>query len=231
MKNIKDLLKRTIIAIPLLLVIPYLWNNIFLLKQIIGICSIVMLFELSYNIIKAICNHFLSIYVGFCKDELNKIIVPEIKYISIFTVLLIGAIIVIRTSNNVDDTTLFELLKAISLITISDTLQYIFGKLYGNKIFDNKTIWFSPNKTYEGYIFGGIVTVLLGILFDFDLIISFVFVLGGIIGGILSSASKRSLNIKDWSNLLFSHGGFIDRCDGYIIPVMIILLMDLYDKN
>lgn len=219
-----DLLKRTIVTIPLLLLLVFLYNNIILIKDIIAVCSIIMYCEFFYNIIKAVKKQVILIYHGFCNSELNKVTIPELRYILLFFGLMLGVFTAIVRTKNISEVTALEVVKMIILITISDILQYIFGKIYGNTIFSNKTLWFSPNKTYEGYIFGCFVAILGGIVLEFDCMTSIIFVIGGVIGGIISSAAKRSLEIKDWSSLLFSHGGFIDRCDGYIIPLTIILL-------
>jgi len=184
-----------------------------------------MLFELFYNIFKAIKKQMISLYNGFCNSELDKVTLPDIKYILLFIGLMIVAFIAMTKVQYITETIAFEMVKTIVLITTSDILQYVFGKMYGNTIFCNKTLWFSPNKTYEGYLFGCFVSILGGILLEFDLLTSTIFVISGVLGGVISSAAKRSLDIKDWSNLLLSHGGFIDRCDGYIIPLTIILLM------
>ncbi|AYV76256.1 MAG: phosphatidate cytidylyltransferase [Terrestrivirus sp.] len=185
-----------------------------------------MVFELFYNIFKAIKKQIVLLYHGFCNSELDKVTTPKIKYILLFVGLMIVTFVTMTKIKYITEKIAFEMVKAIVLVTTSDILQYVFGKMYGNTIFSNKTMWFSPNKTYEGYLFGCFVAILGGILLEFNLLTSTIFVISGVLGGIISSAAKRSLQIKDWSNLLLSHGGFIDRCDGYIIPLTMILLME-----
>ena len=46
----------------------------------------------------------------------------------------------------------------------------------------------------------------------------------GICGDLLFSFSKRQMGIKDWSNILGSHGGFLDRFNSSIISLFYNLL-------
>jgi CDP-diglyceride synthetase len=105
----------------------------------------------------------------------------------------------------------------IAVTQSSDILQYLGGRYLGR----HPVGWISPKKTYEGYLISltilGISSyvatwfqaatdrfVLIGIL--------------GILGGMINSVIKRYLGIKDWSPLLGSHGGFLDRIDSLILP-------------
>ena len=57
-----------------------------------------------------------------------------------------------------------------------------------------------------------------------DLVL-FIAVLFSIAGDLFESALKRSVGIKDSSNLLPGHGGILDRCDSVILVAPTIFLM------
>jgi phosphatidate cytidylyltransferase len=114
----------------------------------------------------------------------------------------------------------------ILLTTLNDIAQYVCGKTFGSiKISPNV----SPNKTWEGFIGGVVVTVVLANLliplsgFDYlfaslsGLLIS----CSGFMGDLTISALKRDLGVKDSGNLLPGHGGILDRIDSltYTAPI------------
>ena len=114
-----------------------------------------------------------------------------------------------------------ELIFILILVTISDIFQEFSGKYFGK----NKIGWISPNKTYEGYI-GGYIGILIiyfinthiksnNNFFDYNLI----FILG-IIGDLFFSYIKRQIGVKDYSNILLSHGGVLDRLDAFFIAIL-----------
>lgn len=93
---------------------------------------------------------------------------------------------------------------------ISDGIQQMVGKKWGRcRIV--KSI--SPNKTLEGYLGGFLGMWLISYISG----VSIVYYFTGILGDLLSSYSKRRLNIKDWSCMLGSHGGFLDRFNSSIL--------------
>lgn len=107
-----------------------------------------------------------------------------------------------------------DVLKVVVIAQTSDVYQYLVGKTIGI----NKIGWISKNKTYEGYIYGCILTLITFIsFFTFNEIL--IIYLLGIIGGLISSCIKRFLRIKDYSNLLGDHGGWLDRIDSIILPL------------
>ena len=53
----------------------------------------------------------------------------------------------------------------VMLILTNDTGAYIIGKSLGRKIFSWEFLRLSPNKTWEGYIGGGVATMLMGWFF------------------------------------------------------------------
>ena len=93
---------------------------------------------------------------------------------------------------------------------ISDAIQQIVGKRFGKyKIVRS----ISPNKTLEGYIGGFLGMAVISYISG----ISMIYYFTGIFGDLMSSYSKRKLRIKDWSCILGSHGGFLDRFNSSIL--------------
>ena len=115
-------------------------------------------------------------------------------------------------------------------ISISDIAAYEIGRRYGKKKL-SKNI--SPNKTIEGLfagLFCGSALMTYNILSNTEftillaLIISIFFISFGVLGDLFMSRIKRSLGIKDSSNTLPGHGGFLDRIDSYLISFPFLLL-------
>ena len=115
-------------------------------------------------------------------------------------------------------------------ITIFDTSSYFLGSLFGRKkIF----LSISPNKTYEGLIFGIFFTIFFMIIFNYLFtnfyVFSFILIILSIIalsfiGDIIESYFKRLSNIKNSSTLIPGHGGFLDRFDSFILVTYGIFL-------
>jgi phosphatidate cytidylyltransferase len=101
---------------------------------------------------------------------------------------------------------------------MSDVLQYVWGKLIGK----NKIAWrVSPNKTWEGF-FGGIISATaLGTALwwatPFTPLqsagMSLMICILGFNGGLVMSAIKRDIGIKDFGVVIEGHGGILDRID------------------
>ncbi len=104
----------------------------------------------------------------------------------------------------------------------NDTGAYLVGSRIG------KTPLFprvSPNKTWEGFSGGVLITMLVAgmLVFVFDelsfvnwLILGLIVVTFGSIGDLVESMLKRSVHVKDSGRLLPGHGGLLDRFDGFI---------------
>jgi len=121
---------------------------------------------------------------------------------------------------------LYYFLYVIFIIILFDTSSYICGSIFGKtKMFPK----ISPNKTYIGFLFGYIITLLLiypycKFYFEYNImkfiLLSSLLVFFTFIGDIIESFLKRKSNIKDSSNLLPGHGGFFDRFDSFLFVFM-----------
>jgi len=118
-------------------------------------------------------------------------------------------------------------------IWICDTFAYILGsKLGKRKILER----ISPNKTYVGSFFGLIGSLIAIISFyyyssyyinmNIKDILFLTLILGGIsqIGDFSESLYKRRASIKDTSNILMGHGGFLDRFDSILFAAPLFYL-------
>lgn len=116
------------------------------------------------------------------------------------------------------------------LIWTSDTFAYLIGKNFG-KIKLLKRI--SPNKTVEGFI-GGMVTCLGAsyVLSQYFtvltatqwLVIAILVSIFGVLGDLIESMFKRQAGVKDSSNFIPGHGGFLDRFDSVIFAAPFIFI-------
>tara|TARA_B100001057_G_scaffold129690_1_gene128756 strand:+ start:715 stop:1068 length:354 start_codon:yes stop_codon:yes gene_type:complete len=107
----------------------------------------------------------------------------------------------------------------------NDTVAYIFGKYLKGPLILPKI---SPKKTWSGTSISFISTTLLLLFFDFDIFISMLISSFLFIGDIFFSYIKRHLNIKDFSSLLGSHGGILDRLDSMFFVAIIFQIYLFY---
>ena len=137
--------------------------------------------------------------------------------ISVFCISHIPAILTLDIEG-FEDKKLLLMIFLILVVQSSDVLQYVWGKLFGKHKIAPKL---SPSKTVEGFV-GGVVSasVLGGLLYwltPFNpvqaVLISLLICLMGFLGGLVMSAMKRSMGVKDWGNMISGHGGMLDRMD------------------
>jgi len=123
----------------------------------------------------------------------------------------------------------FHTLWLIGIVVLTDTAGYITGRLVGGpKVLPRV----SPNKTWSGVLGGWLAAgifawVFQGIIMPQNLFIVFVafsiiLSVAAQIGDLIQSHLKRIRNVKDSSNLLPGHGGFMDRFDGFIGATFVI---------
>ena len=121
------------------------------------------------------------------------------------------------------DRNIFYLLIFVSFF--NDTIAYISGRyLRGPLILPN----ISPKKTWSGTSISFIATTLLLLFFNFEIFISMFISIFLFIGDIFFSFIKRYLNIKDFSLLLASHGGILDRLDSMFFVAIIFQVYLVY---
>ena len=137
--------------------------------------------------------------------------------ISVFCISHIPAILTLYIEG-FEDKKLLLMIFLILVVQSSDVLQYVWGKLFGKHKIAPKL---SPSKTVEGFV-GGVVSasVLGGLLYwltPFNpiqaVLMSLLICLMGFLGGLVMSAMKRSMGVKDWGNMISGHGGMLDRMD------------------
>jgi phosphatidate cytidylyltransferase len=115
-------------------------------------------------------------------------------------------------------------------------MAYVCGRLFGkHKLWER----ISPKKTWEGFIGGFIFTVVAGMMIgkywlhpsvpgdDSNEvakmlmlkwgIIAAVISVTGMLGDLVESLFKRSINVKDSGNILPGHGGILDRFDALLL--------------
>ena len=123
------------------------------------------------------------------------------------------------------------LLYVVITVSIADSSAYLVGRKVGKTaLLPN----ISPGKTIEGFVGSLIITPIISslivYLFYGEVVIGFLFIgffvtLISVIGDLFFSLLKRNKNIKDSSNLIPGHGGFIDLLDGTIavLPLLAFL--------
>jgi len=118
----------------------------------------------------------------------------------------------------------YLLMAVVFAVWAADTFAYYIGKYFGKTPL---VTLISPKKTVEGFIGGLTAGVLIGMMVAAGLGAGFVnplfwifVVLTAIVGDLFESFIKRSFGVKDSSQLLGSHGGFLDRFDALLFAAM-----------
>jgi len=107
------------------------------------------------------------------------------------------------------------------ILSIFDSFSQIIGQLWGKRKILPKI---SPNKTTGGLVGGALVALASSLLLH-DLYagpaLESLFLAAGVVvfafaGDLAASLYKRKYKVKDYSNLIPGHGGFLDRFDSLI---------------
>tara|TARA_B100001093_G_scaffold313796_1_gene299428 strand:+ start:563 stop:1315 length:753 start_codon:yes stop_codon:yes gene_type:complete len=109
----------------------------------------------------------------------------------------------------------------ISISFFNDTTAYLFGKLLKGPLILPSI---SPKKTWSGTSISLILSFLILIYFNYSFLLSFVLSLSLFLGDLYFSYFKRKFHLKDFSSLLSSHGGIMDRLDSMFLITFILTL-------
>jgi phosphatidate cytidylyltransferase len=107
------------------------------------------------------------------------------------------------------------------ILSIFDSFSQISGQLWGRRKMMPRI---SPNKTWEGFAGGAGVAILSGLmirtLIDASAVKSLLLTVGVVLSAFAGDAAtsfyKRNYNVKDFSNFIPGHGGFLDRFDSLV---------------
>jgi phosphatidate cytidylyltransferase len=112
----------------------------------------------------------------------------------------------------------------------SDTFAYLVGMSIGKRrLFER----ISPKKSWEGFIGGGILTLVAGYITSLYfhslsgndwMVIAFIIVITGTLGDLVESLLKRTYQLKDSGNIIPGHGGILDRFDSLLLAIPFIWL-------
>lgn len=143
------------------------------------------------------------------------------------------------------DNGLYHVLTLMLVIWASDTVAYIFGRVFGGP---KLAPTISPNKTWSGLVgaqvgaagmfslmvalSGALATVvpntlgpnnMIPVLF-YGLLLGFV----GQVGDLLESLMKRRAGVKDSGRLIPGHGGILDRIDALLLMIPVYYVICIY---
>lgn len=118
-----------------------------------------------------------------------------------------------------------RIIAVMACVVASDTGAYAVGSLLGKH---KMAPHISPSKTWEG-LAGSIVTsALIGIVaalwclgasWELGLVLGLCIAPAATLGDLVESLIKRDAGLKDMSNLLPGHGGFMDRLDSMLVAM------------
>ena len=119
------------------------------------------------------------------------------------------------------------------VVIASDVGGYFAGRTFGGPKF-----WpaISPKKTWSGTIGGWVLAVGVGFLywalggamgFWESILLSIPLAMAGQAGDLFESWLKRKAGVKDSSNLIPGHGGFLDRFDAMLAATSLYLILNL----
>ena len=120
---------------------------------------------------------------------------------------------------------------ALTTTVMSDSFAYFTGRTFGKHHLAPKI---SPGKTWEGTLSGIVGAVLASLFFTLPtplalnagyvpmILLGIAVSIAGQTGDLVKSLFKRNMGIKDSSNLLPGHGGFLDRLDSHLFAGVVI---------
>lgn len=112
-------------------------------------------------------------------------------------------------------------------VALTDIGAFFIGKTIGKTKFSST----SPNKTLEGVIGGVLIATVAGTLIGLytyslskSIMVSLAISIASVFGDLFESYLKREAGVKDSGNVLPGHGGVLDRIDGYLFGVVMMVI-------
>ena len=210
------------------------FNYPVLVSSLAGVIGFIVLMYPWFNLLETGNNRFLHsgihlliliIIIGFFQFIYSSkqfvsntlFIVKGIIYV-VFP-LFLGAVI------HFEDKSSFPILLGLFLLVwTNDTFAYISGNLFGkHKLVER----ISPNKTWEGFFGGFLITILVGYIVDiyflkgdfYWMIAAIIVSPAAVIGDLFESSLKRKNKVKDTGNIMPGHGGILDRFDAMFFAI------------
>ena len=185
------------------------------------------------GILEKTSNYFFGLLVFAWVVILFRVLTYKKKNIDDFLVFIFGYLTLLPFVGSLFTILIYPgiLLYVVITVSIADSSAYLVGRKVGKTaLLPN----ISPGKTIEGFVGSLIITPIISslivYLFYGEVVIGFLFIgffvtLISVIGDLFFSLLKRNKNIKDSSNLIPGHGGFIDLLDGTIavLPLLAFL--------
>ena len=121
-------------------------------------------------------------------------------------------------------------------VLVTDTFCYFVGCKWGKHklspvISPNKTIEGSLGGTFMCMVFSLGIGLAIGLPWYHAMILGLLIAVFAQIGDLCESMIKRDAGVKDSSNVLPGHGGFLDRCDSYILTIPVVYYYLQYCVN
>ena len=213
-----ELIKRIITSVLLitLLILMYFYSYILIISLII--IALITWIEFYALISK----------IFFKENFRNKSLRFLSKLISLIYLSFLVYLVIIISTKNLDFK--MQIFYSILISISSDVGGLIFGKIIKGK----KLTKISPNKTISGSVGSFLFSIILIpfffnyfdnyqiiTLFVITILISFI----SQVGDLSISFLKRKAKVKDTSDILPGHGGFLDRIDGIIFAIPFGLLL------
>ncbi len=137
--------------------------------------------------------------------------------------------------SSIENTFSLEVIFLFILIWSSDTFAYLVGKFFGKHKMAPKI---SPKKTWEGYIGGVVLTLILSYFVEQYqpqlrgnwMVVGFLIAAFAPLGDLVESQLKRNFGVKDSGNIIPGHGGVLDRLDSFLICVPVVYLYFILEK-
>ena len=205
----------TSIILSLLVTLMFFYNYIYI--SVIIIASVIIWVEFNNLIFRIFKEKSIRILFGLL----------GLSYITFFVLIMI--VDMFMNLNNDKNLILFFLIICIA----TDLGGFIFGKIFKGK----KLSKISPNKTISGSIGSFFLSIcamfIYPILVNVNITILIISItilvsLASQIGDLAISFLKRKAKVKDTSDLLPGHGGFLDRVDGILLGVPLGIFMMTY---